>query len=182
MAPAWSELAAKLPIKRTAEEQERRRQLFDQFDPNGNGYLSLAEVDKGIRDVLQLDALFDAKPAIMRAFQAAKHYAKSKARQGDDYVERSEFRLLLVYLRKYFRLFEAYETEDVDHDQRISFAEFQRAVPKMQAWGLDMSDPAKAFDDLHHHHGTNGNVLFADFADWAIKHHIKLEHAGADEE
>ena len=35
---------------------------------NGNGYLSLAEIDKGIRDTLKSDALFDAKPAIMRAF------------------------------------------------------------------------------------------------------------------
>ena len=42
--------------------------MFNLFDPNGNGYLSLAEVDKGIRDILQIDALFDAKKVIMRAF------------------------------------------------------------------------------------------------------------------
>ncbi len=30
-------------------------------DPNGNGYISLAELDKGIRDVLQMDKLFDCK-------------------------------------------------------------------------------------------------------------------------
>ena len=35
---------------------------------NGNGFLSLAEVDKGVRDALKSDTLFDAKPAIMRAF------------------------------------------------------------------------------------------------------------------
>ena len=38
------------------------------MDVNGNGYLSLAEVDKGLRDVLALDEVFDCKPAIMRAF------------------------------------------------------------------------------------------------------------------
>ena len=38
------------------------------MDMNGNGYLSLAEIDKGIRDAIQSDQLFDAKPAIMRAF------------------------------------------------------------------------------------------------------------------
>ncbi len=42
--------------------------MFSQFDPNGNGLLSLAEVDKGIRDVLKLDSVFDCKPVIMRAF------------------------------------------------------------------------------------------------------------------
>ncbi len=41
---------------------------FNIFIQNGNGYLSLAEVDKGLRDVLNCEELFDAKPAIMRAF------------------------------------------------------------------------------------------------------------------
>jgi hypothetical protein len=39
---------------------------------NGNGYISLAEVDKGIRDVLVLPILFATKPVLMRAFMAAK--------------------------------------------------------------------------------------------------------------
>ena len=39
---------------------------------NGNGYLSLAEVDKGLRDVVKIPTIFDVKPVIMRAFQAAK--------------------------------------------------------------------------------------------------------------
>jgi len=47
--------------------------MFDEFDPNGNGLLSLAEVDKGIIDVLNIKAFFDAKPAIIRAFNYAKN-------------------------------------------------------------------------------------------------------------
>jgi hypothetical protein len=70
-----------------------------QFDPNGNGFLSLAEVDKGIKDILSCDELFDVKPVIMRAFQAAKNSVKSKSEKGDDYIEKAEFRLFLVYLR-----------------------------------------------------------------------------------
>jgi hypothetical protein len=42
--------------------------MFNLFDPNSNGYISLAEVDKGIRDILAIDSIFNAKPAIMRAF------------------------------------------------------------------------------------------------------------------
>ena len=42
--------------------------MFSDFDPNGNGYLSLAEIDKGIRDVLFSDSIFDCKKPIMRAF------------------------------------------------------------------------------------------------------------------
>lgn len=38
------------------------------MDMNGNGYLSLAEVDKGMRDVIRLPTLFELKPVLMRAF------------------------------------------------------------------------------------------------------------------
>ena len=40
----WESINAKLPYERTDEDKEKRRELFKQFDPNANGYLSLAEV------------------------------------------------------------------------------------------------------------------------------------------
>jgi hypothetical protein len=69
--------------------------------------LSLAEVDKAVRDELQVEAaqsLFSSKPVLMRAFQAAKGVGKARSKLSDDYVEASEFRLLLVYLRQYFEV------------------------------------------------------------------------------
>jgi len=73
--------------------------LFSSFDPNSNGYLSLAEVDKGIRDALNFKKLFNSKKVIMRAFQVAKTSLKAKSKYGDDYVSKAEFRNLLIYLR-----------------------------------------------------------------------------------
>lgn len=61
------------------------------------------------RDVLDLESVFDCKPAIMRAWQAAKRAAKTKSRLGDDYVERIEFRLLLSYLRGFFELYQMFD-------------------------------------------------------------------------
>ena len=43
------------------------------MDINGNGLLSLAEVDKGMRDVIKLPTLFETKPVLIRAFSAAKN-------------------------------------------------------------------------------------------------------------
>eukprot|EP00672_Neobodo_designis_P026072 CAMPEP_0174829004 /NCGR_PEP_ID=MMETSP1114-20130205/1665_1 /TAXON_ID=312471 /ORGANISM="Neobodo designis, Strain CCAP 1951/1" /LENGTH=70 /DNA_ID=CAMNT_0016062737 /DNA_START=45 /DNA_END=254 /DNA_ORIENTATION=+ len=65
----WSGIRAKMPMEKTADQRAKRNELFSRFDPNGNGYLSLAEVDKGCRDVLGLYEIFDAKKVIMRAFQ-----------------------------------------------------------------------------------------------------------------
>jgi hypothetical protein len=64
----WKGINDKLPVKNTPEDLKKRKAMFKSFDPNGNGFLSLAEVDKGLRDVLKMDAIFDCKPAIMRAF------------------------------------------------------------------------------------------------------------------
>ena len=40
----WAALNAKLPYAKNSKEKKARKKLFNQFDPNGNGYLSLAEV------------------------------------------------------------------------------------------------------------------------------------------
>ena len=40
----WESINAKLPFEKNDEEKAKRKELFNQFDPNGNGYLSLAEV------------------------------------------------------------------------------------------------------------------------------------------
>ena len=49
----WEEISAKLPCKKKdPEEKAQRKKIWSQMDNNGNGYCSLAEIDKGIRDVL----------------------------------------------------------------------------------------------------------------------------------
>ena len=40
----WESINAKLPFAKNDEDKAKRRELFKGFDPNGNGYLSLAEV------------------------------------------------------------------------------------------------------------------------------------------
>ena len=40
----WDKINRKLPYEQTDEAKAKRRRLFSDFDPNGNGYLSLAEV------------------------------------------------------------------------------------------------------------------------------------------
>jgi hypothetical protein len=49
------ELGAQLPTGKSEANKARRNKIFQQFDPNGNGYLSLAEIDKGVHDILGLD-------------------------------------------------------------------------------------------------------------------------------
>lgn len=68
----WSKIGSRLPCSDSQEDKARRDEIFNGMDMNANGYLSLAEVDKGLRDVLKVDQIFDCKPVILRAFNASK--------------------------------------------------------------------------------------------------------------
>mmetsp|Transcript_28245 Transcript_28245/g.53067 ORF Transcript_28245/g.53067 Transcript_28245/m.53067 type:complete len:199 (-) Transcript_28245:81-677(-) len=167
----WDSFLAKFPVDKTSEEEKARRaELFVAFDPNGNGYLSLAEIDKGCRDVLGLYELFEAKKAIMRAYQASKGVG-NKSSPGDtgaDYVERNEFRLLLKYLRDYFVLWKMFQKIDTGSDARINMDEFMSAVPQIEtAFGIEIAEPEAEFAKIDANSG--GQVLFDEFAHWALE-------------
>ena len=122
MGASAKQQAAKIPISISPEDIDKRNKIFREFDINGNNYLSLAEIDKGIRDVLEMPELFETKPVLMRAYQASKDKIKGKSDFSDDYVSRAEFKWLLIYLRFYYQLWEDFEKLDVDGERRISQA------------------------------------------------------------
>ena len=93
--------------------------MWKQIDYNGNSYVSLAEIQKGLRDVIQNQALFEAKPAIIRAFNFAKDYTQGTTQHGDDYLEKTDFRIFLIALRVRFEYFVAFKKIDSGKDQRI---------------------------------------------------------------
>jgi Ca2+-binding EF-hand superfamily protein len=172
----WVAMRQKLPMEKTPEQQKKRLELYRQFDPNNNGYLSLAEVDKGCRDVLGLHDMFDAKPVIMRAFQAAKGANNAKGQKGgkgQDYIEKCEFRLLFVYLRQYFEVWQMFDEVDSSDDRRVTLEEFKAALPKIERWGVKVSNPEAEFKAIDKNGG--GVVLFDEFADWALKKQLDLE-------
>ena len=92
----WAAFARKLPTARDPESTAARKKLFNQFDANRNGLLSVAEVDMAVRGVLKSPALFHSKPVVMRAYQAARRANGARSGRKGDFVERNEFRLLLA--------------------------------------------------------------------------------------
>ena len=169
----WSLLKKQLPYKTTPDAKARRDELWKSIDVNGNGYVSLAEVDKGLRDNLQCYQVFDCKPVIIRAFNAAKGSVKNAKTHGADYVDRSEFRLLLAYLRQYFEYYQAFCRVDETDDHRINRAEFVKAAPKIEKWVGPIADPDATFDQIDSNGG--GVILFDEFVAWAIKKNLDLE-------
>lgn len=156
--PIWAELNYKLPYGTSPEATKRRAEIWAAFDVNSNGYISLAECDKGCTDVLNLPTIFKLKPVLMRAFQAAKNKLKAKSTVGDDYVSKAEFKYFLQYLRQYYEYWIAFDRMDTNNDHRITKDEFAKAVPLMKKWGIQVNDPIATFKEIDTDKG--GMILF----------------------
>ena len=179
------QIREKLPSGRTESDRLRRDTLFNEFDVNGNGYLSLADIDKGCRDVLGLhDTLFTSKKVLMRAYHASKSIASSNGSgsSNDDYVERSEFRLLLEYLAQYYELWHLFKQTDTSVDTRISLEEFTGMIHELSssssAWGLSNCDPGTVFTSIDTNGG--GYILFDEFSNWALMKKLSAEESDAE--
>merc|ERR1712025_1445730 len=171
----WEEVNTKLPYARTKDDFAARKELWDGMDVNGNGYLSLAEVTKGIRDVIAVDELFDAIPAINRSFHHCKNVATNQGEHGDDYIEFREFRLLLQTLRQFFEYYQAFDRVDTGDDDRISKEEFTSDALKcaMEKWVGPIEDMEGEFDSIDTNGG--GQILFNEFIDWALARDLDIE-------
>ncbi len=169
----WEGLLQRLPIKKTVEERKKRRQLWNAIDMNGNGYISLAEFDRGVRDVLNLPQIFSLKKVLIRAFNAAKNKIKGKSKHSDDYVEWLEFRILLVYLRQYFEYYVMFCRIDTSDDFKVDINEFKKAMPTLEKWGVKITDPVAEFKKIDNN--NSGSIMFDEFCEYAIKKNLDLE-------
>ena len=171
----WDYIRSKIPYKKNPEEKLRRRELWKCIDINKNKIVSLAEMDKALRDAFGLaDSVFDCKPAINRAFHVSKNYCKAKHEKGDDYIERKEFRVFLYFLRQYFEYYQAFARISTDDDRRIDLEEFVAAKDMIELWtGKTLDDPEATFNEIDKNGG--GKILFDEFVDWASKVELDLE-------
>ena len=57
----WDGFIKKLPVGKTDADRDARKKIWNAIDMNGNGFVSLAEFDRGVRDVLGLPEIFSQK-------------------------------------------------------------------------------------------------------------------------
>ena len=173
--PSWLSLAQLLPAGE--EDKIARKELFDRLDPNGNSYLSLVEVEEGLIEQFQLDgssefATKGCKPAIVQAFQAAKGINGSSDSQRSDNVTRSQFRMILVHIQRYFELRAVFDEVYTGEDRSLNEEEFTQAIPKLEGWGVTLSDSSDEFKKFDS--SGSGQVPFDEFAAWALKRSLEV--------
>mmetsp|Transcript_34775 Transcript_34775/g.58875 ORF Transcript_34775/g.58875 Transcript_34775/m.58875 type:complete len:342 (-) Transcript_34775:267-1292(-) len=167
----WELFDAKLPCDRSEASQKTRAKLFAVFDPNGNGLISLAEIEKGLMEVLGygVDVKRVVAKSVARAHRGAKaaiHRDNSKA--ADDYVEKREFRVFIEFFRFDLHLLKLFLDLDTSDDLRLSKEEFIEAVPviqkKLKLKALE--NPEEAWNEMDADHA--GMALYEEFANWMM--------------
>jgi Ca2+-binding EF-hand superfamily protein len=138
----------------TDTEQEA---AFDRMDMNGNGLLSLAEIDKA---VVEIWPTFNHKKALMRAYKAADL-------SGDGYIGRREFPHLLKYLVYFNNLWKQFDIIDSDHNGRLDVKEMHEAS---QMLGLDLSWTTTVEEFGQMDADGVGYVRFDEFCAWCARH------------
>lgn len=164
----WKALSAKMPTGKDAASKAKRKAMWKRADPNGNGYLSLAEVDLMVRDVVGKE-MFSAKPAVAAAFHAARQSGggQQTGRAGD-YVEFKEFRKLFVCLRQYYELYAMFNRLDTSDDRRIDSGEFKSGAEMVKGWGVEIKAEELDAEFAAIDADGGGQILFLEFAKWAL--------------
>ena len=137
--------------------KEQRARLFRRMDYNGNGVLSLAEIDKA---VVELWPTLNHKPVLMRAYQAADVNA-------DGMIGRREFKLLLEYVLYFHRLWGKFEEIDTDKDHRIDEDEFIRGCKLVGLSTVSEAEAKRIFEAMDEDAG--GFVRFSEFCSWCAR-------------
>jgi Ca2+-binding EF-hand superfamily protein len=134
-------------------------QLWLILDANGNGIVSLAELDRVI--VFKYPQL-NNKKALMRAFKQTVVYEGN----GDEYIQSDELPQLLSNLFYFNKLYAAFIDIDQDFDKRLDIQEFLKGAKKL---GLKMKkkELKKEFEEMDANSG--GIVLFDEFCAWYTK-------------
>lgn len=138
------------------------KKLWSALDFNQNGHVSVAEVDKWL--VTQYP-LLNHKPAIMRSFQATKNADGKQKGHGADYVQKKEFKLLIVNIFFYNKLFWLFDQADEGNDLRLDLSEFRWCL-KLCGVRISPSQTRAEFDKVDTNQG--GQILFDEFCHYLV--------------
>ena len=165
------------------DQRRRRDELWAHFDPNETEYVSLAECNGGVLDVLihvwgkEGHRLFKRYyRSYIRAFVDVKDATPPHVEKDEDYVARSEFRLLLVYLGLYATWYEVFMTIDggtegvtIKDDHRLSREEWAAALPHINHAGRTWADSlalANAREEDFESVNRGGVIGLQEFCEW----------------
>ena len=136
---------------------------FSEMDVNGNGLISLAEIDKLIATMYPK---FDNKPALIRAYHAADT-------NGNGLISKKEFKSLWEYIEYFNRVWHKFEAMDKNNDRKLNLDEFKTMSCELFDTKFKDKEAAYVFELIDTNNG--GAITFTEFCSFMIKRKMALE-------
>lgn len=149
-------------VNKDINDDDKIKLLWKALDFNGNGGSTLAEIDKFV--VERYPAL-NNKPALMRAYK--RTCSKGGGGDGDDYVEKKEFKILLKNLVFYNQLFQSFDEIDTGDDRRVDCNEFLKGVKFLGLQDMKQDQLVIEFGRIDKNGG--GQIMFDEFCEWYLE-------------
>lgn len=149
-------------------DKKNADKLWHRLDANGNGKVSLAELDKF---VIENFPQLNNKKALIRAH----HQATFEDGDGDEWIQRHEFEMLVVNLFYFNKLAVVFSSIDKSGDGRVDFEEFVQGLDVI-GFGISRDDAWHEFCKMDEDRG--GLVLFEEFCTWVA---AQMWPGGAEE-
>jgi len=141
-------------FRKAMQDNNELRKMWNVLDFNGNNIVSLAEIDKW---VVEQYPLLNHKPALMRAYKRT-----IREGNGDDWVQKKEFKPLLSALFYFNKIFWLFNEVDGD-DRRVNYQEFKHCV-SLSGVRMSESECRAEFSRIDKNGG--GIILFDEFCQW----------------
>jgi Ca2+-binding EF-hand superfamily protein len=142
-------------IKALCKDKPGLKALWGKLDFNGNGVVSLAEIDKFVVENYQT---LNHKPALMRCYKCTI----SQGHDADEFIHRKDFKKFIVnlfYFNKMYWVF-AEANDGDDCDRRMEFSEFKKCLAMCHC-NLSEAEAQRDFKECDHNGG--GMILFDEF-------------------
>lgn len=166
----WHEFDLALPLD---DDERSRKVLISQFkkgDTNGNGYVSLAEMEALLKSVLHFGE--PIRRALAKSIARSFRACRETTGKHKDYVEKTEFPLFVEFLRYDLFCLQMFQEMDKSSDSRVSDKEFSSMVPRLaRKYSMPIpQDLAAEFKEMDR--DGHGMVLYDEFADYMLSHRI----------
>jgi Ca2+-binding EF-hand superfamily protein len=139
-------------IKDLCRDHAGLKKQWSRLDFNGNGIVSLAEIDKW---AVETYPLLNHKPALMRCYKCTI----VKGKHHDDWVHRCDFKKLIVNLFYFNKLYWIFDECNGD-DRRMTYNEFKQCHT-LCGCKIDEGELRRDFAKADHNGG--GMILFDEF-------------------
>lgn len=159
-----------VPPEMIMPTKRERAVAFRRHDDGSKGSLTLAEVDRAVKDIWPEHDFGHKQQIILSAYYAADEV-------GDGWISRKRFKALLEHLIFFQAEWQHFEAIDVDEHNQITIDGFKTAAQGLHM-GLSEDDEIYIFDQLDEE--GYGFVDFDTFCSWAARRDLEVSRA-ADE-